>query len=138
MTMRDDCAVTVTLLAGLSPRFGPDNSVVGAFCVTQVVPKTGPISGAQAGPELQAKAKSLVMHELRSPLHGIIGLSNSLSMDDSPMQRHLKLIHKSAERVLEMIQNLMDYWGLSDGAADLSLETIDMRAFVMDALAKCE
>jgi len=40
---------TVTLLAGLSPRFGSDNNVVGAFCMTQVAPNTGQIFGAQSG-----------------------------------------------------------------------------------------
>jgi len=75
----------------------------------------------------------VVMQELRSPLHGIIGLSSSLSMDDSPMRRPLKLIHKSAERVLEMVQNLMDYWSLSEGVANLSFEIIDIKAFVIDA-----
>jgi len=78
------------------------------------------------------------MHELRSPLHGIIGLAKTLSQDESSFQKPLKMISQSAERVLEFVTNLMDYWNLSDDPTELVQDPIDMASILSETLARCE
>ena len=69
--------------------------------------------GGAASVVVDPKTKGMVMHELRSPLHGIIGLATTLAQDKSPMQKALNMIGCSAERILELVTNLMDYWALA-------------------------
>jgi len=63
-------------------------------------------------------AASLVMHELRSPLHGITGLANALSESEAKLQKPLKMISNCAVRELENVTKLMDYWTLVEDPTD--------------------
>eukprot|EP00421_Protoceratium_reticulatum_P007889 CAMPEP_0168374834 /NCGR_PEP_ID=MMETSP0228-20121227/9503_1 /TAXON_ID=133427 /ORGANISM="Protoceratium reticulatum, Strain CCCM 535 (=CCMP 1889)" /LENGTH=374 /DNA_ID=CAMNT_0008387789 /DNA_START=93 /DNA_END=1214 /DNA_ORIENTATION=+ len=135
----EDAAV---LMLGLSPQFGPRGQVIGVLCVGQETPALRSERKASAtDPGAARKSKDMVMHELRSPLHGIIGLANTLSQDSSPVQvqKPLKMIGTSAERVLELVTNVMDYWHLSEEVAgDVTQDAIDLNSVVSECVARCE
>eukprot|EP00439_Symbiodinium_sp_Y106_P052677 s4018_g7.t1 len=70
----------VVLLLSCTPRLGSDGMTKGAICIGQDITemKDGILS---MEPELDVKKSNMaaaVTHELRSPLHGIIGLSEQL------------------------------------------------------------
>ena len=54
---------------------------------------------------------AVVSHELKSPLHGILGLCNSLLEDDeTPFQvkKPLSMMNSCTKRLLDMVSNIMD------------------------------
>lgn len=133
--------VPMTLIAGLSPRYGKDNQVLGALCIGQIVPRglAGPaIEHAMlVGKDASAQAKKLVMRELRAPLHGIIGLAFSLAQDEGPLHEPLKMIHHSAQRVLEIATSLVDYWALAIGATEIVAEELNLAKLVQEVVQEC-
>lgn len=75
-------------------------------------------SGQASSASTFKSGRSLVMHELRSPLHGITGLANALSESEVKLQKPLKMISNCAVRELENITKLMDYWYLVEDPTD--------------------
>ncbi len=70
-------------------------------------------------------------HELRTPLHGIMGLSRSLSAGTlGPVNRNQKhdldMIHSSAEHLNALVGEILDYSKIRAGRADLFLEEVDV------------
>eukprot|EP00927_Polykrikos_kofoidii_P007356 TRINITY_DN13006_c1_g2_i2.p1 TRINITY_DN13006_c1_g2~~TRINITY_DN13006_c1_g2_i2.p1 ORF type:complete len:1839 (-),score=398.44 TRINITY_DN13006_c1_g2_i2:35-4861(-) len=136
---------TVSIICGVTPQFSADGKPIGAFCVGQFFQQeeasqgSGSPAGGGAAAEADSgrKTKGMVMHELRSPLHGIIGLTNTLSQDETPYQKPLRMIKCSAERLLDMVTNLMDYWNLAEDSCTLS-DQIDIGANLSEALVRCE
>lgn len=93
----------MVFLLSAAPRKGPEDSILGVICIGQDITylkeleiKKGQIAAA-------------ITHELRSPLHGIIGLSDQLlSTDPNKGNRSLKLINNCARRLLDLVTNIMD------------------------------
>lgn len=136
-----------SLVVGLSPQRGSDNKVVGALFVAHVVKaqlqqQTLPDSDGESAAlkvENHRKSKGMAMHELRSPLHGIIGLADTLSQDVTRYQKPLKVISSSASRVLELVTNLMDFWNLvEDPSGDSCDDLVDMVMLTKETMDRCE
>ena len=53
---------------------------------------------------------TIVSHELRSPLHGIIGITDTLkkSATESKQKRQLRIISDCAKRLLDFVSTMMD------------------------------
>ena len=56
---------------------------------------------------------AMVSHELKSPLHGIIGLCSSLldgnaAVEEGQVPRSLEMVYNCANRLLDMVANIMD------------------------------
>merc|ERR1712107_109342 len=58
---------------------------------------------------------AMVSHELRSPLHGIIGLTNHLlsSEENETKLRFLNLVTSCVTRLLDLVTNIMDIASLT-------------------------
>uniref|UniRef100_A0A7S4T8Z2 histidine kinase n=1 Tax=Alexandrium monilatum TaxID=311494 RepID=A0A7S4T8Z2_9DINO len=52
---------------------------------------------------------AMLSHEIRSPLHGIMGLARALqdSPAAKPMSKHLGMIHACTDRLLDLVSNIM-------------------------------
>jgi len=97
----------IVLLLSATPRIGPDNSIIGVICVGQDITYMKDLEVKQS------QFMAMVTHELRSPLHGIIGLSETLISDNedggNPSQQKLfRMVANCARRLLDLVTNIMD------------------------------
>ncbi|MBU1082659.1 MAG: sensor histidine kinase, partial [Spirochaetes bacterium] len=68
-------------------------------------------------------------HELRTPLSGILGLSHELMEDDSLgmwHKRSLRLIHHSASRLKNLINDILDHSKLKNQDIHIALQKVDL------------
>ena len=81
--------------------------------------------------KMQADFISQLSHELRTPLTVINGWSETLLADDNmdaETRQGLKIISSEAERLTEMVMDLLDFTRMQDGRMTLSVEPTDLRA----------
>ena len=75
-------------------------------------------------------------HEIRTPMNGIIGFTDLLAK--TPLQGHqteyLNTIHRSAESLLGIIDNILEYAALESGELKLQQAPFDLRDTIEDAL----
>ena len=69
---------------------------------------------------------AIVSHDLRTPLHAIIGFSNMLldgkvSELDTTVKKTIKIINKSATRLLALVDNLLDLAKIESGVIQLEI-----------------
>ncbi len=80
---------------------------------------------------------SSVSHELRTPLTAIKGWSETLcEMDADPetFQKGMKVITGEAQRLSQMVEELLDFSRIQDGRFTLHKETMDILAELEDAV----
>lgn len=80
-----------------------------------------------------------VSHELRTPMHVILGYSSMglNNLDDVDMSKHEKYyanIHKSGERLLLLLNDLLDLSKYEAGKMQLSLSSVQLHDVVCEAL----
>jgi two-component system, OmpR family, phosphate regulon sensor histidine kinase PhoR len=82
-----------------------------------------------------------VSHELKTPLTSIRGYTETLLTDDlSPemRQQFLEVVHKNAERIQRIVDDLLDLSRLQSGGWQPELQPVDPVAFAQDVWADCE
>lgn len=90
---------------------------------------------AQREAESAVKAKSrflaMMSHEIRTPLNGIIGISQMLrdSGIPAPQKREVDLIHSSAENLLDIINDILEFSRLEAGKVELNIQPFCVRDF---------
>ena len=80
--------------------------------------------------KMQAEFISQLSHELRTPLTVINGWSETLMADenmDADTRQGMKIISSEAERLTEMVMDLLDFTRMQDGRMTLSVEPTDIR-----------
>ena len=87
--------------------------------------------------KMQAEFISQLSHELRTPLTVINGWSETLLADenmDADTRQGLKIISSEAERLTEMVMDLLDFTRMQDGRMTLSVEPTDIRGEFEDTV----
>ena len=87
--------------------------------------------------KMQAEFISSLSHELRTPLTAITGWSETLlNLEDldGDTRRGMKIIHREAGRLTEMVLELLDFTRIQDGRMTLNIETVDIRAEFEDTV----
>ncbi len=87
--------------------------------------------------KMQAEFISQLSHELRTPLTVINGWSETLLADETmdPQTRQgMKIISSEAQRLTEMVMDLLDFTRMQDGRMTLNVETADIRADFEDTV----
>lgn len=87
--------------------------------------------------KMQSEFISSLSHELRTPLTAITGWSETLlSSNDltSDTRRGMKIIHREAGRLTEMVLDLLDFTRIQDGRMTLNMELADIRAEFEDTI----
>ncbi len=87
--------------------------------------------------KIQAEFISQLSHELRTPLTVINGWSETLLADESmdmDTRQGLKIISSEAQRLTEMVMDLLDFTRMQDGRLTLNVETVDIRGEFEDTV----
>ena len=90
---------------------------------------------------LKAEFLANCSHELRTPIHAIVGYAELLlddvygSMTDEQEQT-VRFIHESAQDLLDLVNNLLDLSRIESGRADLVLQTFDLRDLVSEVIGQ--
>ena len=85
----------------------------------------------------QTEFISSLSHELRTPLTAITGWSETLLQDeglDENTHRGMKIIHREAGRLTEMVLSLLDFTRIQDGRMTLNMELADLRSEFEDTV----
>lgn len=82
-------------------------------------------------------------HELKTPLNGIIGLSQSLSLElpESLSKRNketLNLIEASAKRLSNLVNDILDFSKLKNNDINLEMKAVDIRQLTNVIIKFCE
>jgi signal transduction histidine kinase len=86
-------------------------------------------------------AKSLFLanmsHEVRTPLTSVLGATEMLAEDDlGPSQHYLVgIIHRSGERLLRLVNDILDVSRLEAGTLDVQRAPLKVRSLVDDVVA---
>lgn len=87
--------------------------------------------------KMQSEFISSLSHELRTPLTAITGWSETLlSSNDlsADTRRGMKIIHREAGRLTEMVLELLDFTRIQDGRMTLNMELTDLRGEFEDMI----
>ncbi len=93
--------------------------------------------------EAASTAKSMFLanmsHELRTPLNAVIGIADLLQLASaepitSRQREYLEGITESGRHLLALVNDVLDLAKIEAGKNDLSLEALDVRAAIEDAL----
>lgn len=85
----------------------------------------------------QTEFISSLSHELRTPLTAITGWSETLLQSDDldeNTHRGMKIIHREAGRLTEMVLSLLDFTRIQDGRMTLNMELSDLRSEFEDTV----
>lgn len=85
----------------------------------------------------QTEFISSLSHELRTPLTAITGWSETLLQSedlDESTHRGMKIIHREAGRLTEMVLSLLDFTRIQDGRMTLNMEVADLRSEFEDTV----
>lgn len=80
---------------------------------------------------------SVMSHDVKSSLGGIVALSNLLvetaeGAERKVLKKDLSMMHDSAESLFSLLNNLLDWSMLSGGSMSLSAEEVELKAVVDD------
>ena len=80
---------------------------------------------------------SQVSHELRTPLTAITGWAETIAYDPAVQgdsQRGIQIISREAERLTNMVKELLEFTRIQDGRFNLRIELLDIASELEDAL----
>ncbi len=69
-------------------------------------------------------------HEMRTPLHGILGLTRMLQSTPSPASPQLALIERAGEHLLTLINDVLDFSKFEAGQVPLATQEFDLAAVI--------
>merc|ERR1719291_1427084 len=95
------------LLVSATPRTDKHGDIIG---LTLVGCDLTEVTAFQEAEERKVRFMAVVSHELRSPLHGIIGLMDHLldAEEDKSKVRFLTLVNSCANRLFDLVVNIME------------------------------
>ncbi|MBC7991953.1 MAG: response regulator [Rhizobacter sp.] len=91
---------------------------------------------AQRQSSVKSQFLATMSHEMRTPLHGILGLTRMLQ-SEKPEQPgdQLALIERAGEHLLTLINDILDFSKLEAGQARLSPQVFDLAALIDDVVS---
>ncbi|MBD2435215.1 PAS domain-containing protein [Nostoc sp. FACHB-110] len=90
---------------------------------------------AEASNRTKDEFLSILSHELRNPLHSILGWSDLLqkqNLDTTQMNRAVDMIQRGAKAQVQMIEDLLDISRITTGKLSLNIYPIDL-SYVIEA-----
>jgi signal transduction histidine kinase/CheY-like chemotaxis protein len=89
---------------------------------------------AQEAAQAKTQFLSVMSHELRTPLNGIIGISHLLQTAETEEKKaeYLQLLNKSADHMLRMVGDILDYNKMDSNRLELQQNAFDLGIFFND------
>jgi PAS domain S-box-containing protein len=90
---------------------------------------------AEESDKLKSSFLANMSHEIRTPMNGIIGfadLLNKENIDKSDIRRYVDIIKSSADRLLNIINDIIDISKIEAGVINLTIETFDLEKLIVD------
>jgi signal transduction histidine kinase/BarA-like signal transduction histidine kinase len=89
---------------------------------------------AQEAAQAKTQFLSVMSHELRTPLNGIIGISHLLQTTETEEKKaeYLQLLNKSADHMLRMVGDILDYNKMDSNRLELQQNSFDVGIFFND------
>jgi signal transduction histidine kinase/CheY-like chemotaxis protein len=87
---------------------------------------------AHQASETKSNFLAVMSHELRTPLNGIIGFSELLSMSEvaPEVEEHIDLLNQSANNLMELVNEILDFSKLEANKVELEEKNIDAFSFM--------
>ncbi|MEM9795887.1 MAG: ATP-binding protein [Pseudomonadota bacterium] len=138
--------ITLTLFDGrimrLQDRRAPDGDLVSlAVDISEDRAREAALAEARDAATGAARAKSEFLarmgHELRTPMNGILGLSDLLCAEESlglDLRQNARTIRDSAEALLTIINDTLDVSRLEAGRMELRQAPFDLEAMLCDCI----
>jgi len=125
---------TVPTLVNATPVYSSDRKVRGAITVIQDIT---PLEEAE---KLRSEFLGMVGHELRTPLTAIKGAAATMLGSPEPLSAEetrelFQVIDEQADRIRDLVSNLLDMTRIEAGRLSVSPEPTDLRAILDEARA---
>ncbi|MCB0187484.1 MAG: PAS domain S-box protein, partial [Caldilineaceae bacterium] len=149
-TIRTEQAVTtpdgrmIMLDTLLTPFWAPNGEPLGLLGISRDIThrKTteGELRAAKEAAESASHTKSTflstITHELRTPMNGVLGLSNLLMETDLSIAQFdlVNAIHTSGNTLLALINDILDFSKIEANKVDLEIHSFDLRLCIENVL----
>lgn len=95
---------------------------------------------AQRQSTVKSQFLATMSHEMRTPLHGILGLTRMLRKDgaispEKKPEEQLQLIERAGEHLLTLINDILDFSKLEAGQVRLSPQVFDLAGLIDDVVS---
>jgi signal transduction histidine kinase len=88
---------------------------------------------AEESDKLKSAFLSNIAHEIRTPMHGILGFADllkSATLSGEQMQQFISIIEKSSLRMINTITDLIDISKIESGQTEVTLSIVDINALL--------
>lgn len=94
---------------------------------------------AQQGSEKKSRFLATMSHEIRGPLHGVLGLARLLEADkatggERQRAEYLRALEHTGQHLLTIINEVLDHASIEAGRLKLAPQPLDLGAFLNDTL----
>jgi PAS domain S-box-containing protein len=125
---------TVPTLTNATPVYGASGEIAGAIAIIQDMT---PLEEVE---KVRSEFLGMVTHELKTPLTAIKGsaataLGSSRPLDAAQLRELFEIINGQADRLRELVDDLLDMTRIEAGSLSIDPEPLDLRTVVEETLA---